>query len=353
MATPHRAVTDRLRPPTAEERADALAVVTHHLPPAPLRATEVPTPGGAVPALLELEVAQPTGAFKVRGALAALASLPDEAHAVSASAGNHALGMAWAANRLGRPVTVVTPATASQSKLAALRRWEAARGSRVTLRTEGATYEQAEAAARRLVEADHAAATYVSSYSDWAVIAGQSTLGAELGGQLPEDGDPLTVVTPLGGGGLASGLCLWAADRPDVTIVAVEPVASPAVGTAVEAGAIVTVEVAATIADGLSGNLEEGSPTPAVIGEAVAAGRARIERVTEDEIRSAMRWLFAAEGLVVEGAGAAGLAAVLAGRAGLAGVMAGRAQPKGKLVVLLTGRNVAPGTYAAVLAERD
>ncbi|MHB8505274.1 MAG: pyridoxal-phosphate dependent enzyme, partial [Acidimicrobiales bacterium] len=162
---------------------------------------------------------------------------------------------------------------------------------------------------------------------------------AELASQVP--GRPLTVVTPLGGGGLASGLALWAADGADVTVVGVEPVASPAVGTAVAAGRIVPVPVGATIADGLSGNLEAGSPTPAILGEAVAAGRARIERVTEEEISAAMSWLFAAEGLVVEGAGAAGLAAVLAGRV----------PATGPLVVLLTGRNVSAATYAPVLLE--
>lgn len=323
----------RLRPPTPGERADARSVVARHLSPTPVWPAQL----DGRPVGLKLETAQPTGAFKVRGALAALASLPAGSRAVSASAGNHALGMAWAATRLGRPVTVVTATTASAKKVAALRRYAAAPGGHVELVLDGGDYEEAEAAARARAAREPGRYTYVSGYSDWAVIAGQASLGAELERR---DGR-LTVVLPLGGGGLTSGVVLWAEQHPGVVVVAVEPLASPAAGTAAEVGRIVPVEVRPTIADGLSGNLEEGCPTPAIIGRAVAAGRARIERVSEDEIRTAMRWAFAEHGLVVEGAGAAGLAAVLADRV----------PTDGETVVVLTGRNVSPEVYADALVR--
>jgi threonine dehydratase len=109
----------------------------------------------------------------------------------------------------------------------------------------------------------------------------------------------------------------------------------------VAAGHRVEVTVGATIADGLAGNLEVGGPTPEIMGEAVAAGRAEIVSVTDDQLRTAIRWLYRAHGLVVEGAGAAAVAAVLAGRV----------RAVGRLVVLVTGRNITAETYAEVISR--
>jgi threonine dehydratase len=280
---------------------------------------------------------QPTGSFKVRGAVAALRTLTPGRRAVSASAGNHALGMAWAATRLGVPVTVVTPGNASPAKLAALDRFTRLPSSPVTLLRHGVSYDQAEVYARGLVATDPAS-IYVSAYSDYAVIAGASTAGRELEATSPPD-EPVTVVACLGGGGLASGLALWAAARGRTRLVAAESAASRAVSSAVSAGQRVEVTVGPTIADGLTGNLEEGSPTPAILAEAVARETASIVAVTDDELGAAMRWLYVNHGLVAEGAGAAAVAAVLAGRVHVTG----------RLVVLVTGRNVTTETYAQVL----
>jgi threonine dehydratase len=182
------------------------------------------------------------------------------------------------------------------------------------------------------------------------VIAGQASIGFELDGQLAErygpDGDrvPLTLVTPVGGGGLAAGLAVWGRERArrPVRLVGVEAAASSPVAAAVGAGSIVPVTVEDTLADGLAGNLEPGSVTPGLIGSDTT-----LAAVTEDEIVEAMRWLFSRHGLVVEGSAAVGLAALLAGKVpahALEGVLDGA-----PLVVLLTGRNVTRATYARVL----
>ena len=329
----------RLRRPEPAELDAAWQVVRAALEPTPLLTTDVPTPLGSAAGWLKLETLQPTGSFKVRGALAALGTLPAGRRAVSASAGNHALGMAWAATRLGVPVTVVTAGNASRAKLDELERFTRRPSSPVTLVRHGLSYEEAEAYARGVVATDPEA-TYISAYSDHAVIAGGATVGWEVESTSPPD-EPVTVVTPLGGGGLASGLALWARQRGRAQVIAAGAALSPAVAETVAAGHRVEVPVGATVADGLAGNLEDGCPTPDILGEAVGAGIAEITSVTEVELRAAMRWLYRAHGLVAEGAGAAAVAAT----------MTGRIRATGRLVVLLTGRNITAGTYAGVLHE--
>jgi len=243
---------------------------------------------------LKVETVQPTGSFKIRGALAALAALPP-GPVVTASAGNHGLGVAQAAALLDREATVVVPETASTAKISRLREFA------VELVLAGSSYDEAEAHALGLGGA------YVSPYNDPLVIAGQRTLGVELGEQLP---GPLTVVVPAGGGGLLAGVALWASERPDVRVVGVEAAASRALSASVEAGRVVEVEVGPTLADGIAGGLEPGCVTVDIAARAVDAFVA----VEEDELRAAIRALAFEAGLVAEGAGAAATAAVLAGR---------------------------------------
>jgi threonine dehydratase len=298
-------------------------VVAAHLRPTPLVPLELP--GGEV--LAKLDSLQPTGSFKLRGALAALAalSLPG-ARVVAASAGNHALALVEAARRLGRRATVVVPRTASPAKLAALRRRHA------DLVVHGDDYDQAE---RHALELAATGSAYVSGYNDPNVIAGQGTWVAEEAERLPGGA---TLVVPVGGGGLLAGTLLWAAGRPDLRVVGVEAAASRALSAALAAGRVVPVPVAPTLADGLAGNLEPGSVTPAL-----ARGRVHaMLAVTEEEIERAVRFLLAA-GLVVEGSGAVGVAALLAGRLPL----------DGPAVALLTGRNVAAAALARILGRAD
>ncbi|MGH3242674.1 MAG: threonine ammonia-lyase [Spirillospora sp.] len=306
-----------VRPPDLDDLDRAWSVVSTGLAPTPL----VPSPGLGAGAMLKLETFQPTGSFKVRGALAALAALPDGVPAVTASAGNHGLGMGYAAERSGADVTVVVSTRASQAKVDKLGAYP------VRLVQHGTTYEEAEAHALSLP------GHYVSPYNDPAVIAGQGTLGRELDAQV--DG-PLTVVVPVGGGGFLAGLSLWARERGDVRLVGVESAVSRGVSASLAAGRVTEVEVGESIADALPGNLEPGCVTPQVIGR-----HAEMTSVTDDQIRTAMRWLFHEHGLVTEGAGAAGAAAVLAGKA----------QVTGRLVVILSGRNITTATFVTALDE--
>jgi threonine dehydratase len=302
--------------PTDVERA--ARVVREHLRPTPLdRGVDPDEP------VLKLESMQPTGAFKVRGALNALSRAEADALIVTASAGNHGLGVAYAARELGRDVTVVVSNQASPAKVEALRR----------LGTEpvraGTTIEDAEAHAIELADRG---ARYVSPYNDPDVIAGQGTIGLELDEQV--DG-AMTVFCPIGGGGLASGVGLWASTRPDVRLVGVESAMSTAVSASVRAGQWVEVEIGDTIADGLSGNIERGSVTVDLIARHVD----ELVTVTDEEIRDGLRWLASRRGVVAEGAGAAGLAAVLAGKA----------EVRGAAVAIVSGRNIALPLYAAQL----
>ena len=307
--------------PTQGELDAAWDLVAARLAPTPL----VPAPALGDGVHLKLETFQPTGSFKVRGGLAAL-DRAGGGPVIMASAGNAGLGLAWAAAALGVHATVVVAETASPAKVAALEALP------VALVRHGAGYDEAEAHALELAARG---ATYVSSYNDAGVIAGQASLGRELDEQLP---GPLRVACPVGGGSLASGLGLWAAGRADARVVGVEAQRSPAMSTALAAGAITPVEVGDTLADGVAGNLEPGSVTFGLVRDHVEA----VVGVSEPEIEEAMRFLARAHGIVAEGAGAVAVAGVMAGR-----VVAGD-EP---LVVVVTGRNVALPRLAEVLGR--
>jgi threonine dehydratase len=261
---------------------------------------------------LKLETLQPTGSFKVRGALAALTVLPPGTEVVTASAGNHGLAVAWAAAELGLAATVVVAETASPAKVEALRRFPA------RLVQHGVDYDAAERHALSLE------GHYVSAYNDREVIAGAGTLALELA-------DADTIVVPVGGGGLAGGVGLAARGR----VIGVVAAASPAMQAAVAAGEVVEVELRTTLADGLAGNIEPGSVTVDLCARHLDA----IVAVTEDEIAEAMCHLVRAHGIVAEGSGAAGVAAI----------RSGKVESSGRTVAVVSGRNVTLETFAQVL----
>jgi threonine dehydratase len=321
-----------VRVPDASEVAAAAAVVRRHLAVTPV----IPAPGLGRDVWLKLESLQPTGSFKVRGALVAVtAALARDPRAVivTASAGNHGLGIAFAADRLGASATIVVPANASEAKQAAIERFS------VALVRHGTSYEEAEAHALALALAlAEAGARFVSPYNDPDVIAGQGTILAELLDQVP---DLAMVVTPVGGGGLASGLGLAATTAREarggaLRIVGAEAEQSPAFRTALDAGKPVAIDPGPTLADGLAGNFEEGSVTF----DLVRRGVADVVTVTEAEIANAMRFLAREHGLVAEGSGAVGVAALLAHKV---------EATTGATVAIVTGRNIAATTLAGVL----
>jgi threonine dehydratase len=278
---------------------------------------------------VKVETVQPTGSFKVRGGLAAVsATLEAEPgrEVVASSAGNHGLGLAYAASNLGARVTVVVPTGASAAKVSALQQFD------VRLVLHGDGYREAETYALEL--SDREGSRYVSPYNDPDVIAGQATLARELAEQVPDLG---TVVVPCGGGGLLSGVILGL-EGTGVRIVGVESEASPSMSTALAAGAIVPITVEPTVADGLAGNLEPGAVTVDV----ALDHHVDVLTVSEADIRSAMAFAAHKMGFVLEGAGAVGLAALRAG------VLTPERDGK-ETVVILTGRNVAPKLLSEVL----
>jgi threonine dehydratase len=313
-----------VRVPDASEIPEAAATVHRYLSATPV----IPAPGLGRDTWLKLETLQPTGSFKVRGALVAVtAALARDRRTaiVTASAGNHGLGIAFAADRLGATATIVVPSNASDAKQGAIERFS------VALVRHGTSYDDAEAHALALAEAG---ATFVSPYNDPYVIAGQGTIAVELLEQVP---DVATIVTPVGGGGLASGLGLAASTVHGVRVVGVEAEQSPAMRRALDAGRPVPIAPGPTLADGLAGNLEPGTVTFDLVRRTVAD----VVTVTEDDIATAMRFLAREHGLVAEGSAAVGVAALLTRRV---------ARTPGATIVIVTGRNIAAHTLAGVLA---
>jgi threonine dehydratase len=269
---------------------------------------------------LKFECFQTTGSFKLRGALNAVLLLTDEARqsgVLTASAGNHGLGVARAASLFGVPATVVVPETASLAKVDALRH------SGAQLILSGATYDDAELEGRRL--SHERGLWFISAYNDSAVVTGGGTIALEVLETLPT---ARTFLVPSGGGGLIGGIGTAAHGiDPGIDVQGAQSVASPALHAALHSGALVDVKVRPSVADGLSGNVEKDSITLDLLKQHVR----EVVLVEEDQITDAMRWLLVHEHVLVEGSAAVGVAALLGG-------MRPQAAP---VVVVLTGRNVA------------
>lgn len=303
-----------VREPSADEVVRAMDLVASHLPATPVITS--PLLGDRV--LLKLDSFQPTGSFKVRGALVAVANaIADDPRGtvVTASAGNHGLGVAYAAQTLGTKATIVVPENASAAKQAALERFD------VEVIRHGTSYDQAEKHALALSEAG---ARYISAYNDPHVISGQGTIALELFEQVP---DVATIVAPVGGGGLLAGIALAAIKRPGVSVCGVEAAASPVVSVSVAVGRVEIVDVGFTLADGLAGNIEPGSVTVPLIARLVS----RLLLADENTIRDGVRYLASEHGLITEPSGAIGVGALLDGLL---------EADEGPVVIVVTGRNV-------------
>jgi threonine dehydratase len=271
----------------ARERIRTLARVT------PVYSSETLGRRSGRAVFLKAENLQRTGSFKIRGAVNKVATLSDTertAGVVTASAGNHGQAVALAAREAGVKATVFMPQDAPMAKLDATRSY----GAEIVLAGEG--YDGAQAAAQDAVEQG---ATMVHAFEDEVVIAGQGTLGLELAEQI--DGLE-TLVVPIGGGGLASGISIALKElRPDIRIVGVQAAAcAPLAGS--EATGF-------TIADGIAVK-EPGVLTSAILGERLD----EVVTVTDEEIAHAIVLLLERVKLVVEGAGAASVAALLGGK---------------------------------------
>ena len=311
----------------ARERLRGIALHTP-LEASPTLAVE----SGAAEVRLKLEMLQPTGSFKTRGAhnkVALIAAQEPDAALVTASSGNHGIAVATAAARHGMRLTVLVGASVSPAKLERLRALES---DSCVVEVFGRDSDDAEGEARR--RDTERLATYVSPYNDPDVIAGQGTIAAEILDDWPAC-DAMAV--PIGGGGLISGIGLWAkAVKPGLRLVGVQPSASPPMYAYLESNSTKPMPIAPTLADGVAGNIERDSITWKMCRQLVD----EVVLVDEEQIADAMRWAIQVHHLVVEGSGALGIAAL---RSGLGGPAERRA------AVVVTGRNVDADAVRAVL----
>ena len=284
----------------ARERLDGVARVT------PVYSSETLSQLTGRKVWLKAENLQRTGSFKIRGAFNKISALGVDASpagVVAASAGNHGQAVAWAAREVGVPATVFVPQDAPMAKVEATRNY----GARVEM--TGARFEDALAAAQASVE--ETGATFIHPFEDEVVIAGQGTLGLELADQLS---DVETVVVPIGGGGLCTGIALaLGAVRPEVRVVGVQAAGCLPGGSGF------------TIADGIAVK-QPGELTMGILEDLLEARVA----VSDEEIFTAIVLLLERVKLVVEGAGAVGVAALLQGRI----------PGDGPVAVLLSGGNI-------------
>ncbi|MEK6303929.1 MAG: threonine/serine dehydratase [Acidobacteriota bacterium] len=280
--------------------------------------------------LLKLECLQVAGSFKLRGAMSKLSRLTADQRArgvLTASAGNHGLGVAYCAEALGIEATIVVPESASRAKVEAIRRYP------VTLIERGASYDDAERAARAMER--ESGAVFVSAYNDEDVIAGQGTIGLELLEDAPE---LEAIIVPVGGGGLIAGVAIAAkAIKPSIKVYGVEPEASPTMTAALSAGRLIQIEEDETIADGLAGNVEPDSITFPIV-QALVDG---IILVTEDAIRNAIVRVAREDHLMIEGSAAAGIAA-----------LADPAIQSRSVAAIITGRNITLDLFERVISGR-
>ena len=255
--------------------------------------------------VLKLECLQVTGSFKPRGALNALLSLPRaeiEGGVVTASGGNHGLGVAYAARTLGVPATVYVPETAPSVKRERIASW----GAQVRL----AGREYAEAASAAHDDAERNGRPYLHAYADAPVIAGQGTVALEF---VEDAGLPQLdyLLVGIGGGGLIAGMATAVSEMPWLTVVGIEPEGAATLHTAWQAGAPVDVERFDSFATDALGARRVGDLNYALARQHVA----RVELVTDDDIRAAQRFLWEEVQVVAEPGGAAALAGLLSGKA--------------------------------------
>ncbi len=303
--------------------------VSRHARRTPLLRSEWLSAAAGAPVYLKCENLQITGSFKVRGALAALAEMPAEIRrngVTAASAGNHGLGLAYAASVLGAPCTVVVPGGAPDVKVQGIE----ALGARV-VRSPFPGYDKTQEWA--LERMDDLGGVYVSAFEDPAIMAGNGgTTFLEILEDLPEIE---TLIVPVGGGGFAIGAgAVVRARAPEVRVIGVNTDASPGMWLSRrDRRAHLTVESAPTICEGLEGGVSEATYTLGLetIHEVVLA--------RESSIRRAVGEILHREHLVVEGSGAAGVAALLDGAAVLG---------PGPAAVVLTGGNIDPGRLAGL-----
>ena len=279
------------------------------------------------PLWLKCESLQPGGAFKIRGAYNMVSQLTDEQRrrgVITYSSGNHGQAVALAAREMQTPAVVVMPTTAPKIKV------EGARSFGAEVVFEGTTSLHRRARAEALAE--ERGLTMVPPFDHEWIIAGQGTLGLEILEQLP---GVATVLAPIGGGGLVSGVsAAIKQSRPGAQVIGIEPSGAAGMKRSIEAGEVRTLEGSSSIADGLM------AARPGDLNFAhVRSFVDRIDTVDDSEIAAAVRWLFTRAKIVAEPSGAATVAAALRESASYAG----------PVVAIVSGGNLDPGDLAKYL----
>jgi threonine dehydratase len=310
---------------------DARKLLQGVINPTPIISDEKLSSVLGVKAYLKAECLQRSGSFKVRGAYNKISRLSDDEKqrgVITASAGNHAQGVALAAKLHGIKATIVLPEFAPLTKIMATK----ALGAEVVLK--GETFDEAVAYSRELEK--ELALTYVHAFDDEMVIAGQGTIGWEIVEDLPQ---VTVVVVPIGGGGIISGIALAVKNLlPNVRVYGVQAANVAPVKKSLAAGEPIEVEFQPTIADGIAVK-RPGVVTLPMIREFVDD----VVEVTEEEIARAIYHCMQNVHLVVEGAGAAGVAALLAGKVPV--------NPSDTVCAVLCGGNIDANLMALVLEQ--
>jgi len=292
--------------------------IRHNLHKTPLMGSETLSKWLGVPIYFKCENLQKTGSFKVRGALHKVSLLKPEERSrgvATISAGNHAQAVAWAAANLEVPSVVVMPENASPTKISASKHY----GAEVIL------HGDAKAAFKKVLEiSKDRGLTFLHPFDDEEVITGHASCALEIAEQLNE---VRSVIVPVGGGGLSSGIAAaMAALKTDIAVWGVEPEGAPSMNKSLESGKPIQLDSTNTIADGLA------PPMAGTLNYELLAAHARgVVLVSDNEIVYAMRTLLERMKLLVEPSGAAGLAALLANKIPL--------ESDTPVVVILTGGN--------------
>jgi len=268
---------------------------------------------------LKWENLQKTRSFKLRGAYNKISSLTPEERSkgvITASSGNHALAVAHVAKMMGIKATVFVPETAPKTKVGPCRALEA----EVVLK--GANYDESLVYCKKMVS--KTGATYIPSFEDRKVIAGQGTIGCEILEDMPETD---TIIVPVGGGGLISGIALWAKTvNPKIRVVGAQSTAAYTMYECFKAKKIVDIPVSPTIADGLAGGISQTTL------DLVLKYVDEIVLAKEEELKGAILWVLNNERQIVEGSGAVGPAAVLQRKI--------RFERGEKVVIVISGGNI-------------
>lgn len=280
--------------------------------------------------LLKLENMQPIGAFKLRGALNAVAAVEEAAGVSCCSTGNHGRGVAYAARARGIRAVVCMSELVPQAKVDGIR----ALGAEV--RIKGQSQDEALAESRRLIRDE--GLVEISPFDDPLVIAGQGTIGLEILAARP---DVTTLLVPLSGGGLAAGVALAAkAINPAIRVICISMDRGAAMHESIKAGRPVEVQELPSLADSLGGGIGLDNRLSFAMCRDLLD---QIVLVTEEQVYHAMQVLYYEDRIVAEGACVVGLAAVLAGKITLDGPTA----------TIITGRNLDMPTFTRIVTGQD